>query len=345
MYSDQLFSDVPHQVQEALHRLDLAISVFDRNLNLVFCNHAYRKLLDFPIELCRTGTPIAEFFRYNAGRGEYGPGDPDQQVQERIALAKRFEPLHFQRQRPNGTVIEISGYPVPDVGFVATYTDITERERAHAELRLAASVFDTQEGILITGPDERIIRINEAFTRITGYTADEVIGETPCILCSNRHGTEFFRAMWDAIGTRGRWQGEVWNRRKNGELFPEWLSISAVINEHGATTHYIGTFSDLTELHKQRAVIERTAKEERRYVAGKQRGGAGWPTSCAPPLLSLLSYSRAPTTSAAASAFPYFHKKRPTPANYCNKRTPPCTVPNAKSAIPYASSSQPCRQP
>jgi PAS domain S-box-containing protein len=92
-----------------------------------------------------------------------------------------------------------------------------------------------------------ILRVNRAFTEITGYSADEAIGQTPHMLSSGRHDPGFYDAMWDSLARTGNWQGEIWNRRKNGEIFPEWLSITAVRDAQGEITNYVGTFADITE--------------------------------------------------------------------------------------------------
>lgn len=117
-----------------------------------------------------------------------------------------------------------------------------------AEVRLAASVFENSpEAILITDPDGRILRVNRAFAEITGYSPEEVVGRNPRLLGSGRHGPEFYAAMWRSIERTGAWRGEIWNRRRSGEVYPEWLSITAVKDKDGHVTQYVGTFSDLTE--------------------------------------------------------------------------------------------------
>jgi signal transduction histidine kinase/ActR/RegA family two-component response regulator len=119
----------------ALEHLDQGLSVFDHDLRLVTCNKRYLELLDFPSQMSRVGTPFADFIRYNVERGEYGPGDPQQQFRERIESARLGERHHFERTRPDGTVLEINGDPLPDGGFVTVYTDVTERQRAQQALR------------------------------------------------------------------------------------------------------------------------------------------------------------------------------------------------------------------
>ena len=127
--------------------------------------------------------------------------------------------------------------------------DITERKRAEERLRLAASVFEnTTEGILITDQNAAIQSTNPAFTAITGYTAEEVIGENPRILQSGAQSAGFYEAMWESITATGHWQGEVNNRRKNGEIYPQWLNINAIKDARGRVTNYVGVTFDIAEL-------------------------------------------------------------------------------------------------
>jgi len=125
--------------------------------------------------------------------------------------------------------------------------DITARKQAEEELRIAATAFESREGMVITDADSVILRVNRAFTEITGYTAAEVVGKTPRVLKSNRHDADFYRNMWETIKRTGGWQGEVWDRRKDGEEYQKWLTISAVKDEDGVVTHYIGAQYDITE--------------------------------------------------------------------------------------------------
>ena len=144
-------------------------------------------------------------------------------------------------------------------GAVIAHTDITNRKLAEADLRIAASAFDTQEGIIVTDVGGKVLRINKAFTETTGYTAEDIVGQTPRLLRSGRHDAEFYRAMWESIRLIGAWQGEIWDRRKSGEIYPKWLTISAVKGDDGAVTHYVGTHFDITERKKAEEKIEELA--------------------------------------------------------------------------------------
>jgi len=126
--------------------------------------------------------------------------------------------------------------------------DITDRQQADEWQRLAASVFEnTIEGILITDVEGIIQFVNPAFTAITQYEANEAIGKNPRILQSGRHDRQFYESMWSSILESGHWQGELWNRRKNGEIFPQWLTISAIKNNWGNITNYVGITWDISE--------------------------------------------------------------------------------------------------
>ena len=121
------------------------------------------------------------------------------------------------------------------------------QEEREAAMRVAAIAFETEEGMMVTDDKAAIIRVNKAFTRLTGYTAEEAIGRNPSLLKSDRQDAEFFRDMWDKLQRDKSWHGEIWNRRKNGEIYPEWLNITAVVDENGKVTNYVGTFVDFTE--------------------------------------------------------------------------------------------------
>ncbi len=168
--------------------------------------------------------------------------------------ALKGKPLfHEHRIRSGGRIrwirqyarieFDAAGQPLRGLG---TTQDITELKQAEEELRIAATAFESQEGMLITDAAENILRVNPAFTQVTGYRCEEVVGKTPRILKSGRHDQAFYEAMWKQIGQNGAWQGEIWNRRKNGEIYPEWLTITAVRDGRGQTSHYVATLTDIT---------------------------------------------------------------------------------------------------
>ncbi len=151
------------------------------------------------------------------------------------------------RQLPLELVTTLTYRNGVPVGVQGIGRDISERKRLETDLRIAATAFESQESLLITDANGVILRVNKAFTKCTGYTAEEVVGQTPRLFKSGRHGADFYRTMWEDIHRTGGWQGEIWDRRKNGEVYPKWLTISAVWGNDGAVTHYVGSHIDITE--------------------------------------------------------------------------------------------------
>lgn len=130
--------------------------------------------------------------------------------------------------------------------------EIRQRKLAEQGLRLSAKVFENNtEAIMITDAAQRIVMVNQAFTDITGYGADEVLGKCPGLLSSSRHSQAFFETFWNSLNTRDLWRGEIWNKRKNGEVFPEWVTISVLRDEQSNVTHYIAVYLDITERKKE----------------------------------------------------------------------------------------------
>lgn len=141
--------------------------------------------------------------------------------------------------------------------YIYVAIDVRERNAAQAQLRLAAKVIDTTvQGVMITDAAGTIVSVNPAFTELTGYGSAEAVGNTPRLLKSGRHAPEFYAKMWQAVAQDGSWQGELWNRRKSGEVFPEWLSLSAVRDSRDEITHFVALFSDITERKNQEQKIE-----------------------------------------------------------------------------------------
>ncbi len=362
------------------------ISVTDADFNVIKFNRQFKELLSIPEQLLAGDCRLENFIRFSAERGEYGPVDVDAYVAATVACAKQQVPHCFERTRPDGTVLEVRGTPMPGGGFITSftdvttrkhaeedmlrllqeqrlifdnahvgivwirerrvvrcnqrlaemflydspaelagketnvfydneaqwnrlgeqmyeelvhkgstqveyemrrsdgvricvmltgrpldqsavhegsiwvYTDITEKRQQEAQLLLAERVFShSNEAMLITDPAGVIISVNPAFSRITGYPRAEVIGQTPRLLKSGRHPPAFYRDMWHALLVHGRWEGEVWDRRQNGEVYPKWLSITVVRDASGEIVNYIGSFADITE--------RKAAQEKIQYLA------------------------------------------------------------------------------
>lgn len=177
-----------------------------------------------------------------------------QEIDERIADAfrhKRMLTVEGRYRHHDGFdfPVEVTSVPLVIDGQPLLFNaarDISERKKTEEDLRIAARAFESQVGMLITDADRRILRCNEAFTRITGYSMADVIGRQPNLLQSGQHDQDFYAAMWHALNTEGSWQGEIWNKRKNGEIYPQLLSIGTVRNEEGETTHYVASLSDIS---------------------------------------------------------------------------------------------------
>jgi diguanylate cyclase (GGDEF)-like protein/PAS domain S-box-containing protein len=176
-------------------------------------------------------------------------------------VAKTGEPARWEHYLAAvGKWFSFSIYSPAPAEFVVVSDDITERKTAEDALRQAAAVFESShDSVAITDFDGRILAVNRSFLKTTGYMEAEVLGKNPSILRSGRHKEDFYQSMWAGINAEGYWQGEIWNRRKNGEIYPEWLTISAVRNTKGETTHYVGVFSDLSQLKQSEAQLERLA--------------------------------------------------------------------------------------
>ncbi len=139
-----------------------------------------------------------------------------------------------------------------------------EQQRAQhlqeTSLKQAAAVFDsTQEGVLVTDPQQHIVHVNPAFSRITGYSTEEVLGQTPKLFASGKHDATFYRQMWQALQEDGVWSGEIWNRRKNGEVYPQWQNLRCIYDNEGQLSHYVAVFSDLSALKRSREELDQLA--------------------------------------------------------------------------------------
>jgi diguanylate cyclase (GGDEF)-like protein/PAS domain S-box-containing protein len=184
---------------------------------------------------------------------------------ESLERTGRYGPYEKEYVRKDGRLVSIRlngmlmKLPDGQSSIWSIAEDITARKRIETDLKIAATAFDSREAMIVTDAHETILRVNQAFTEITGYTAEEAVGKTPRLFRSGRHSHAFYQEMWDSIHQTGGWQGEVWDRRKNGTEYPKWLTISAVRGDDGAVTHYIGTHLDITERKRAEEKIQELA--------------------------------------------------------------------------------------
>src|ERR1035437_6397720 len=214
---------------------------YDTNLVITYCNDHFADILRSPIgciigldmKLLKDQSVLPVLSRALKGEtgyyeGYYGATSSDTSVWVTITCS----PSRNDRGRI--------------VGGIAIAQDITESKNADHQLRIAATAFESQEGIFITDDQGIILRVNHAFTNITGYNAEEVIGMNPHLLSSGRHDADYYAGMWQSLHRTGIWAGEIWNRRKNGEIFPEYLTITAVKDSSGIIANYVATFNDIS---------------------------------------------------------------------------------------------------
>ncbi len=236
--------------------------VYLKQRRIVSCNRRFEEMFQYePGELIGKSTELLydsrETFEY-IGEVAYKVTPENKGYNGDVRLRHKDGSLFW------GT---LSGKPIDPVqsheGSIWIYSDITDRKEAEADLRIAATAFDSQESLMITDANGVILRVNQAFTKSTGYTAEEAVGQTPRLLKSGRHDEAFYRKLWERIRRKGTWQGEVWDRHKNGRVYPRLLTISAVTGDNGAVTHYVGSHIDLTE----RKIIEKKLERHTQLYA------------------------------------------------------------------------------
>jgi len=248
--------DVRDQFMRLFHEAPVGYAAVDRSGLLLEVNQTLRRMLNLKPDVDLERRAFAELLQ-PADEAIFRARFPaffDQPSEKRMELR-----LHSGEWNSTPYWVEITGRtvswprrrpygPQSTSQLLIIVSDIRERKRLETELILAAQVFEhSAEGIVISSGDGTILRVNNAFSVVTGYQQDDVLGKNPRLLKSGRHDREFYAAMWSSIALRGRWEGEIWNRRKNGEVYAEWLSIVAIRDISGTVSNFIAIFSDITE--------------------------------------------------------------------------------------------------
>jgi diguanylate cyclase (GGDEF)-like protein/PAS domain S-box-containing protein len=176
----------------------------------------------------------------------------------------KFVNFESRHRHKDGHVfnVNITGHYIVYDGEALSFTiaqDITERKQSETQLRIAATAFEAQEGMIITDADTTVLNINHSFTELTGYERKDIVGRKMNTLKSGVHDDAFYGDMWAAVAKTDYWQGEIWNRRKNGGLYLEWLTITAVKDQAGKVTHYVGTMLDITARKEREEAVKHLA--------------------------------------------------------------------------------------
>jgi len=257
--AEMALKESEQRFRELYEKAPLPYQSLDIEANILEVNEAWLSLLGYTREEV-IGRFVGDFLTETSTEtlsGEF----------PRFKAKGRVDGPEFELICKDGTLKRavINGKISRDIGgdFQRTHcilTDVTERRQRESQLQLAASVFvNAGEGIIITDITGTIVDVNQTFSRITGYSREEIIGQNPRILQSGRQDEAFYKALWQDVTEQGHWSGEVWNRRKSGEVYAELLSISAVRDLAGQTQHYVGLFTDITVIKAHQKQLEHIA--------------------------------------------------------------------------------------
>lgn len=254
--AEQRITRTTQEWTQAMDQFDDVIYLLDMERHLLQANKAFYQMIGLSPEQS-AGRPIAELI-HPAGESEQCPVCRAQEARTETVFT--LEPEDFFN--PSGRPMEISLKLVHDSdgrasGMLMSLHDLSRSRQVEERLRLAASVFEnTDEGVIITDPDANILDVNRAFSRIQGYSREEVLGKNPRLFKSGHHDQSFYRDLWRILTETGHWRGEMWNRRKNGEVFPKWQTINRVVDSSGKLTHYVGIFSDITHIKQSQEKLD-----------------------------------------------------------------------------------------
>jgi len=230
---------------------------YDSKCRRIYFNQAYPRLLGEEVRNTLGKTPLECWWLVSPSAEEYTAR------LRRVMETGKTDELVTEHVGKDGVLTYFAMLLVPELdsygvvmSVLSISRDITERKQTEESMRLASLVYqNSSEAMTVTDDKDNIITINPAFTELTGYALEEVIGKNPKILKSGRHDQAFYQAMWHELNTTGRWQGEIWNRRKNGEVYPEWLTINTIFNENGSPCRRVALFADITEKKESEELV------------------------------------------------------------------------------------------
>lgn len=236
------------RLQEIIDLMPVSLYIKDESSKIMLMNRACEE---------QWGVSFSEV-KGTDGSGFFPPEQVDRFVETGAEVFAGKVPVDFEEVFWNARlkmnrIVHVYRKPIYDeegkpLYLIGIMTDVTEQKEKEEEISLAATVFDIiDEAILITDPENRILRVNPSFTAITGYRPDEAIGRNPHMLSSGKHDEAFYNALWGELGATGAWRGEMWNRRKSGEIYVEWLTIKTLKDDKGRVRHNVAVFTDITQ--------------------------------------------------------------------------------------------------
>lgn len=258
IHSKRALAETGHYLESVNNAMSEGLYTTDIHGNITQINDAALHILGYQKE---------QLIHQNAHQLFYSPSNDIKGVsplEQVIEAASSYEgELTFSHSSGTTLTVQVSSQPLnlhnKISGAVVAFHDVSRQKLYEETLKVAATTFETQNGIMITDNQGTILRVNQSFIRLTGYEADDVVGKNPSILSSGKQDKAFYQDMWQSLKNQYFWQGEIWNRRKDGSLYIEWLTITAVLDKNEKIMQYVANFSDVTERYHAQAKIEKLA--------------------------------------------------------------------------------------
>lgn len=251
------------RLHDALESVPGGMILFDKDDRLILCNTAYRTSVSEISDVLQPGTPFESISRALAEKGlvDLEGGTVEEWVNKRNL--QHEEGVAFTLKVKGDRWVEVQEYTTQEGGTLMLRADITDRLQVEERLQQAATVFsNTREGVMITNTDGLITAVNGAFTEITGYAENDVIGLSPDLLKSDKHEASFYTEIEDSLSDQGYWRGEIWSKRQSGEIYPEWKTESTVTDNDGNVTHHVSVFSDISDIKESEQQLEYLAHHD-----------------------------------------------------------------------------------